>query len=128
MKRASVLLAVVLVGSWTLPGGADDGYIAAAALAQAIAAERAPLVIDVRSPEEYARGHVPGAILMPIQAFPGAIERLPADKHREIVVYCEMGPRAGLARAALLYAGYSDVQYLDGHMRAWRQSGLSIEK
>lgn len=128
MRRASTLVLCLSLVLAAAPGSADDGQVPAAALAAAIASTAPPLVIDVRSPEEYASGHVPGAILMPVQSFPSAVSQLPAAKDQPIIVYCEMGPRAGLAKAALVYAGYSNVQYLEGHMRAWRSAGLELEK
>jgi len=120
------LLVAALMLTLTTVASADD-LVAASDLSAAIAAGKPPLIIDVRSPEEYRAGHVPGAVLLPVQAFPQAIERLPPDRDRPIVVYCEMGPRAGLARMALRMSGYTRVSTLEGHMRAWRENGLTME-
>ena len=106
----------------------DSNYVKNRNLSAQIDAGRGPVVIDVRTPDEYARGHVPGALLMPIQIFATEIKRLSVDKSHPIVVYCELGPRAVVARGALRLVGYTQVSYLEGHMRAWRESGLSMEK
>ena len=106
----------------------DSHYVKNKSLAAQIDAGRGPVVIDVRTPDEYTRGHVPGALLMPIQIFATEIKRLSVDKSHPIVVYCELGPRAVVARGALRLAGYTQVSYLEGHMRAWRESGLNTEK
>lgn len=106
----------------------DTAPVAPRELLAAIEAGRAPLVIDVRTPDEYAAGHVPGASLMPVQALPTLIGRLEGPKEQPIVVYCERGPRASLARTALGLAGYTRVIYLDGHMKGWRESGLRTVK
>ena len=128
-SHAGILATVALMTvGWAYEVGADSDYIEPAALAKLIAARQAPLLIDVRSPDEYAQGHVPGALMFPIQAFPAIINRLPQSKSVDIVVYCEKGPRAGLAKAALVLAGYKQIRYLDGHMAAWRASGQAIEK
>jgi rhodanese-related sulfurtransferase len=42
-------------------------------------------------------------------------------------MYCEHGPRAGIAKLALSLSGFENISYLDGHMTAWRKSGLPIE-
>ena len=128
--RASVnaaLVAAMLLAAFTALA-ADSNYVKNATLAARLDAGQGPVVIDVRTPDEYARGHVPGALLMPIQTFPTEMQRLAVDKSHPIVVYCELGPRAGLAKAALRLAGYTEVFYLEGHMRAWRESGLTIQK
>lgn len=71
------------------------------------------VVIDVRTPEEYAGAHLPQAINIPVQVLPDRmpeVEKLVAgDKARPIVVYCAAGARAAKAKAALDAAGYSAV-------------------
>lgn len=106
----------------------DSNYVKNTVLAAQIDGGQAPLVIDVRTPDEYRRGHVPAAVSMPIQIFSRELQTLSVDKGHPIVVYCELGPRAGVAKAALHLAGYTQVIYLEGHMRGWRESGLNIEK
>jgi phage shock protein E len=89
---------------------------------------RAPLVLDVRSEREFSGGHVPGALHVP---FAEAGERgavLPGPKDQLVVVYCELGPRAGLAKLALEREGFTNVHYLDGHMAAWRGEGRPLER
>jgi phage shock protein E len=119
--------AVVFLMLQSMPVIAENAYADPAKLAQAIEIGNAPLIIDVRSPEEYQSGHVPGAMLLPIQAFPGVIERLPTDKQQLIVVYCEIGARARLAKIVLTASGYQNVQHLDGNMRGWRERGLRMD-
>ena len=96
-------------------------------LAARLAAGTAPAVIDTRSRWEFNKGHVPGAIPMPFwQAFSRANDlTLPRDQ--PVVVYCELGPRAGIARYALRRADFRQILYLDGHMAAWRKAGLPID-
>ena len=128
--RASVYAAPV-VAMWLAAftaAAADSNYVKNTILAAQLDAGPGPVVIDVRTHDEYARGHVPGALLMPIHTFPTDLQRLSVDKSQPIVVYCELGPRAGVAKAALRLAGYTEVFYLEGHMRAWRESGLTVEK
>lgn len=70
------------------------------------------LLIDVRSPEEYAEGHVKDALLIPHTQFFTA--DIPAKKDDSIYLYCKMGPRADFAAAVLHERGYSNVTNLGG--------------
>ena len=82
----------------------------------------APVLVDVRTPDEYVSGHIPGAVNVPL----GALEaRLPElDPGTELVVYCERGGRAERAMLILEEAGYGQARQLEGDMRAWRAGGL----
>lgn len=73
----------------------------------ALAAET--LWLDVRSPEEFAQGHLPGARNVPYMEVGVAVPRLAADKDTEIRVYCGVGVRAEIARLQLQAAGYRNV-------------------
>jgi rhodanese-related sulfurtransferase len=97
-------------------------------LAQRIERGAAPLVLDVRSTSEYASGHVPGAVHIPFREVDTRHPELLAAKDEPIVVYCAHGPRAAWAARSLRNAGYTDVVYLEGHMSAWQEAGLPIER
>lgn len=99
-----------------------------AVLAAQIEQGMPPLILDVRSPEEYIAGHIPGAINVEYRQISEQIETLQPYETEEIVVYCERGFRANRAIADLEDAGFSTVFFLDGHMSAWRQANLPIER
>ncbi|MEM9177047.1 MAG: rhodanese-like domain-containing protein [Myxococcota bacterium] len=86
------------------------------------------VILDVRSPREYAEGHVPGAINLPHDQVSLRIAELGLESDPPIVVYCERGRRAGIAEAVLLEAGFSDVRHLEGDMSGWRAAGRPTEK
>lgn len=67
------------------------------------------IYLDVRTPEEYAEGHVPGAINIPVQTLVEDAESQISDKSTEIQVYCRSGARAEAAKQALNSLGYSNV-------------------
>ncbi|MEZ5317362.1 MAG: rhodanese-like domain-containing protein [Vicinamibacterales bacterium] len=92
-------------------------------LAARIRAGTAPVVVDVRSPAEFAAGHVPGAINVPVWRclFGG---RPPAGGADPLVVYCGLGPRAQMAATFLRWRGIRDIVELDGHWAAWQAAGL----
>ncbi len=83
-------------------------------------------VLDVRPPEEYAAGHLPGAVNVPVEELEKHVDALPAD--REIVAYCR-GPHCVLAFdavARLRERGF-DARRLDGGLPEWRLDGLPVE-
>lgn len=87
------------------------------ALAHKLVAEGAVL-IDVRTPEEYAARHVEGAVNVPvdqIESNPDQVSKLTGgDPHKPIVVYCGSGHRAGRAKAALTSHGFDRVTNVGG--------------
>lgn len=71
-----------------------------------------PLLIDVRSPQEYAERHLPGAILLPADRIGNEIQQLVPDKSTPIQLYCRTGNRAGEAQRQLQQLGYQQVSNL----------------
>jgi len=87
-------------------------------------ASDAPLVLDVRSPKEFAAGHIPGAVNLPYDQVEERIDELGPSRDRQVVVYCERGPRAFRALGTLEDAGFADLRHLEGDMSGWRQKQL----
>ncbi len=90
--------------------------------------KQALAVIDVRSGFEFRTGHIPGAIHAPTWKIMLRLADIPSDRNSELVVTCEHGPRAQLAKGLLGAIGYRNVVLLVGHMTGWRQAGLPLEK
>lgn len=82
------------------------------------------LVVDVRTPEEYAQGHLKGAINIPLSDLPLRIGRL--EQNRPILVYCQTGYRSAQASSILVKAGFTKVYNLEGGMTAWINSGSQL--
>ena len=98
-------------------------------LMQRIKANHTQLILDVRSPEEYKEGHVPGAINIPHDRLDSRLAEIGSYKNKDVVVYCASGGRAGKATKTLNSAGFDKLQHLDGDMNAWRSNGkLPVEK
>jgi phage shock protein E len=87
----------------------------------------APVILDVRSRQEFAEGHVPGAIHAPFWQVAAGSGKLDGLRERPVVVYCGHGPRAYIAGSALRRRGFTDVAYLTGHMKSWRAKNLRLE-
>ena len=76
------------------------------------AAER-PFLLDVRTPQEFASGHIPGAVNIPVDDLRSRLRELPRD--RKIAAYCQVGQRGYLATRILLQAGFSAVNVGGGY-------------
>jgi rhodanese-related sulfurtransferase len=83
-------------------------------------------VLDVRTPQEYAEGHVPGAINVPYDQLASRLAEVPKDK--DVVLYCKSGRRAGIAADVLAANGYKRLSHLEGDMNAWVEKGRPVEK
>lgn len=70
-------------------------------------------LVDVRSPEEYRQGHVPGAINLPLDRLDNAARLLP-DKGFTLYLYCHSGARSAMAVGALKRLGYADCSNVGG--------------
>ena len=84
-------------------------------------------VVDVREPDEYEAGHVPGAKPLPRGLLEyKAAEELP-DKDARIVVHCALGGRGALAAKSLKEMGYTNVANMEGGLNTWRENGYEVE-
>lgn len=77
------------------------------ALASALA--NGALVLDVRSKEEFDQGHYPGARNIPLENLSGEVTSLQARPDQPVIIYCQSGMRAAMARRLLQEAGYTQV-------------------
>lgn len=82
-------------------------------------------IVDVRESYEFATGHIPGAVNVPMSVLPRDYRDLPRD-HRVFLV-CEVGVRSGQATDALAAAGWDAVN-VTGGTQAWIRAGFPLEK
>jgi rhodanese-related sulfurtransferase/rubrerythrin len=75
------------------------------------------LLLDVRQPEEYKAGHIPGAMLIPLGELEARQGEL--DRDKTIITYCRSGHRSMAAAIALCGLGFKGVQHLDGGILGW---------
>ncbi len=81
------------------------------------------VVVDVRQPDEYLSGHVPGAVLIPLNDVPDRYGELPTD--REVLVVCRSGGRSHVASEFLVANGVRAVNVAGGTL-AWIESGREV--
>ncbi len=125
---ALLLFAAPLLGAVACGAEGSGGVVEPAALEAELARPDGPLLLDVRTPEEYAEGHVPGARLIPVQELGSRLGEIEDAKQRGVITYCESGRRASAAAELLREAGFADVRVLDGSMARWRDEERPIER
>ena len=118
-----IVLLIATGASAEPPAEVPPGDIAAL-----VAAPNGPLLLDVRTADEFAQGHVPGALSIPIAELPDRLHQIAAYKKRGVVAYCESGGRAQRAIDILDAAGFENLKLLAGSMKAWRAEDRATEK
>jgi rhodanese-related sulfurtransferase len=86
------------------------------------------IIVDVREDNEWARGHIPGAVHLGKGVIERDIEKAIPDKETPLVLYCGGGFRSALAADNLQKMGYRNVISMDGGWRGWTESGFPTIK
>ena len=82
------------------------------------------LLVDVRTPEEFATGHIAGALNIPPDSLPTRLAEIPSDQ--PVVVYCRSGNRSAQASQLLAAAGYTGIYDLGGII-TWTAQGFPVQ-
>jgi len=83
-------------------------------------------LMDVRTPEEFSRGRLPGAVLIPIGELERRIAEVPGN--RTIVVYCTVGSRSNTAAKLLAQKGYRNVYNITYGLLDWYRNGFPLQR
>jgi phage shock protein E len=86
-----------------------------------------PVIIDVRESDEYAEGHIAGAIHLSRGVLEQKIGDFVPDFSTPVVVYCDRGRRAALGAENLIKMGYQNVRSLQAGLQSWLESGGELE-
>ncbi len=84
------------------------------------------VVVDVREPDEFVQGHIPGAVNLPLSAF--SADKLPNAMGKKLVLNCLGGKRSGLALDQCSIAQSVVDTHLSGGFGAWVEAGLTVAK
>ena len=123
IKRLWLLVAAVLLLSFVLvacnresesQGDATYEQITPAEAKALMDSEQDYVILDVRTPEEFAAGHIAGAILLPDYEIGEKAERVLTDKDQLILVYCRSGRRSKNAADELATLGYTNIKEFGG--------------
>lgn len=132
MKKISVLVIwMALQAAFTschlqnnTPEGSISKLLSAAEFQTQLQQKKEAMLIDVRTPEEYQKGHLPDAINMDYNAehFRANIEKL--DRSTPVFLYCLSGGRSGSAAEQLQKSGFREIYDLKGGIMKWRAAGF----
>jgi rhodanese-related sulfurtransferase len=128
MKTARVLTSIALTvvvacgGTTTV----EVEVISPAAAAEAIADTPSVVVIDVRTPEEFAEGHLDGARNIDVLAADFRDRVAELDRDSDYLIYCRSGSRSADAASVLEELGFASVDEIDGGIVAWQGAGLPV--
>lgn len=127
MKKLLALLAVLL-GISVLAGCGSSGNVQTVDPQAFLSTASQPgaVVVDVRTPSEFAAGHIDGAVNIDVEggSFDAQIAKL--DKNATYAVYCHSGRRSGLATDAMDKAGFTHVYNLDGGIADLASAGGQV--
>jgi rhodanese-related sulfurtransferase len=84
------------------------------------------VLIDVRTPQEFATGHARKARLMPLDTLSGSLGKI--SKNKPVVLICASGNRSKQAARLLLQSGYENVVSVRGGIHAWQQARLPLDQ
>lgn len=120
-----VILAMLFAG----PIRQSLSGVGSVAIAQAVQLinRESGVIVDVREPAEYAAGHIPRALNIPLGALNDRLKELEKYKQRPVIVCCRSGQRAGQAAVALRKHGFISVHNLNGGLLAWEKENLPTE-
>ena len=86
------------------------------------------VLVDIRTPEEFAAGHLRDAKNIPLADLPSKLAAAVKNKGLPLILVCQSGVRSGRAVAAAKTLGYDQVHSLGGGLAAWKSAGLPLEK
>jgi phage shock protein E len=123
----SIVLAAFIFGC-TQSSSNDEELVDVTTFEQMINDNDDEIILDVRTPEEFAEGHIPGAVLINIydEDFKSKVNAL--DKSKEVMVYCAAGVRSEKASAILKESGFTKVYHLKDGVKAWNEAQKELIK
>jgi len=86
------------------------------------------LLVDVREDNEWAKGHIPGAVHMGRGVIERDVEKQVPDPSTKLILYCGGGFRSVLVADSLQKMGYGNVESMDGGWRGWTEAGLPVAR
>lgn len=83
-------------------------------------------IVDVRTPQEYAQGHLPGAVNVDVSSPDFTAQIATLDPSAPYAVYCRSGNRSGVAVATMAEQGFTNAYHLGGGIGAWQNAGGEV--
>lgn len=128
--RILFFLSFLIIGTAAYAQNAAKDSIDVISIAEfeKMSSKKKNMVVDVRTPEEVAEGHLAGAININFlgEGFSQEITKL--NKNKTYLLYCKSGNRTRKAADQMQKAGFKHVYMLDGGITAWNKAGKPVEK
>jgi rhodanese-related sulfurtransferase len=96
-------------------------------VAAMLKSKSAPQVIDVRTSDEYKKGHIKGAVVIDVTKSDFAAQLGKLDKEKTYIIHCRSGGRSGKALKTFKKLGFSKIYHMDDGMNGWKKAGMSTE-
>lgn len=88
--------------------------------------ENSPLILDVRTPQEYEAGHLENAVLLPVQILQANLDKLEKYKQQPVFIYCATGNRSTVASKILIDSGFKNIVNLRSGIKDWFQKKFPV--
>jgi len=86
------------------------------------------VVVDVCGADEYAQGHIKGAVNVPLDELEARLDKAVKNKSTPVIMVCAAGARSARAQAIAKKLGYEKVHSLHGGLKAWKEANLPVAK
>ena len=86
------------------------------------------MILDVRTPAEYYSGHIPGAVLIPLQQLADRLSEIENHKEKDILIYCRSGNRSTVAAEILNRDGFKKTHNLRDGILDWIKNGFELKQ
>ncbi len=96
--------------------------------AKEVIANISPLILDVRTPMEYAEGYIEGAMLMPVQVIQREYGKIADHKDKPVLIYCATGNRSTVAAKVLIDNGFKNIYNMRYGIAEWQKNGFPVVK
>jgi rhodanese-related sulfurtransferase len=123
--------AVLLLGMGTLLAHADDlmsPAMPAADVKAQLGTPQAPLMVDLRTPPEFAIAHLPGAVNIPVSELEKRLDEARPAEGQDLLIYCLNGSRTRQAEPLLYAHDINSFYHLEGELEGWLQKNYPFEK
>ena len=127
MKRNIILLSVMLLLT-PVAKAQTVKHLAPQEFERALTEKKGAALVDVRTAEEYAQGHLTNAVMIDYYSSDFKTKAAKLDKGKPVFLYCKAGSRSNAAANILLEMGFKEVYDLTGGITAWKQSNKPVVK
>ena len=131
----AIAATVIALGAYWLvgaAGGADTGSAVTnsgpEAFMAALRADPQAVLVDVRTPQEFAEGHLPGAVNVELDRLEALAPTALPDRNAHLLVYCHSGNRSSFAVQILERMGYTRLVNMVGGIAAWSGEGYPVTR